>query len=51
MIIYDCLVVLLSMTLEKMLLEIRVPSVFLVEIIGNVPWELEPIFFFFFFFF
>jgi len=43
MIIYDCLVVLLSVTLEKMLLEVRVPGVFLVEVIGNVPWELEPI--------
>ncbi len=43
MIIYDRLVVLLSVTLEKMLSEVRVPGVFLVEVIGNVPWELEPI--------
>ncbi len=42
-IIYDYLVVLLSVPLEKMLSEVRVPGVFLVEIIGNVPWELEPI--------
>ena len=42
-IIYDGLVVLLSVPLEKMVSEVRVPGVFPVEIIADTPWELEPI--------
>ncbi len=43
MIIYGHLVVLLSVPLEKMFLEVRVPSGVPVEIIGDLPWELELI--------
>ncbi len=43
MIIYDRLIVLLSMPLEKMFSEVRVPSGVPIEIIGDLPWELELI--------
>lgn len=39
-IIYDCLVVLLSVPLDKMVSEVRGPGVFTVEIIADMLWEL-----------
>lgn len=42
-VVYDCLVVLLSVPLEKMFSEVRVSGVFPVEIIADTPWELELI--------
>jgi hypothetical protein len=42
-IVYDCLVVLLSVPLEKMFSEVRASGVFPIEIIADTPWELELI--------
>jgi len=43
MVIYNGLVILLSVLFEKMFLEVRAHSVFLVEIIGDSPWDLQLI--------
>ena len=42
-VIYDGLVVLLSVLFEKMFSEVRARGVFLVEIIGDSPWDLQLI--------
>jgi hypothetical protein len=41
MVIYDRLVVLLSVPFEKMFSEVRARGAFLVEIIGDSPWHLQ----------